>query len=80
MTQRFAQGKLILVNDPIEVSADTSLSLPETQTLSLPSTGQTASTKFSANFPSQLRHRYRELLFSQHFDGSRFHNWALNRL
>ena len=36
ITQAFTQGKPNLVNDPIDVSSDTSLSLPET--LSLPST------------------------------------------
>ena len=64
MTQAFTQGESNLVNDPIDISSDTSLSLPET--LSLPSTpstlSQTPNTTFKLNFPSNLDDRYREHL------------------
>ena len=54
MTQAFTQGEPNLVNDPIEISSDTSLSLLEI--LSLPSTlstiSQTPTTTFSLNFPT----------------------------
>ena len=63
MTQTFSQDETNLVNDHIDISSDTSLSLPEI--LSLPSTpsvtGQTPSTTFPTNFPSQLDDRYRKL-------------------
>ena len=49
------------MNDPVDVSSDTSLSLPET--LSLPSTTsftQISQTHFPPNFPTNLDARYRE--------------------
>ena len=62
MTQAFTQGEPNLVNDPIEISSDTSLSLPET--LSLPSTpstiNQTPTTTFPLNFPTNFNDRYKE--------------------
>ena len=61
MTQVFTQGEPNLVKNPIDVSSDTSLSLPET--LSLPSTpplGHIATTPFPPNFPTNLDARYRE--------------------
>ena len=64
MTQAFTQGEHNLVIDPIEISSDTSLSLPET--LSLPSTpstiNQNPTTTFPLNFSTNLDDRYRELL------------------
>ena len=66
MTQAFTQGEPNLVNDPIEISSDTSLSLPET--LSLPSTpsiiSQTPTTTFPLNFPTNLDDRYTEHLIN----------------
>ena len=61
MTQAFTQGEPNLVNDPIDVSSDTTLSLPET--LSLPSTRsltQISQTPFPPNFPTNHDARYRE--------------------
>ena len=58
MTQNFPQGEPNLVNDPIEVSSDTTSSLPGT--LSLPSTSslyQTPTTSFPPNFPINLDDR-----------------------
>ena len=64
MTQVFSQGEPNLVNEPIDISSDTSLSLPET--LSLPSTpsvtGQTPTNRFPLNFPHNFEDRYLELL------------------
>ena len=60
-TRAFTQGAPNLVNDPIEVSSETTLSLPET--LSLPSTPlltQISQTPFTTNFPTILDARYRE--------------------
>ena len=57
-------GEPNLVNDPVDVSSDTILSLPET--LSLPSTPSTPSiiqtprTPFPTNFPTNFDARYRE--------------------
>ena len=63
MTQAFSQGQPSLVNDTLDISCNTSVSLPET--LSLPSTpsitGQTPTTTFPENFPTNLGDRYREL-------------------
>ena len=63
MTQTFSQGEPNLVNKPIEISSDTSFSLPNN--LSLPSTpsvtGQTLTTTFLTNFPNILDDRYRDL-------------------
>ena len=59
MTHVFPQGERNLVNDPIDVSSDTSLSLPET--LSLPSTPsliQISQTTFLPNFPTNLDTSY----------------------
>ena len=61
MTQAFTQGEPNLVNDLIDVSSDTILSLPET--LSLPSTRsltQISQTPFPPNFSANLDARYRE--------------------
>ena len=58
----YTQGKQNLVNEPIDISSDTTLSsLPET--LSLPSTtflSQISPTLFPLNFPNNLHARYRE--------------------
>ena len=63
MTQTFSHGEPNLVNDPIDNTSDTSLSLPETLSLpSIPSvTVQTPSTTSPTNIPSHLDDRYREL-------------------
>ena len=61
MTHAFTQVEPNLLNDPIDVSPDTSLSLPET--LSLPSTPsliQISKTPFPANFLTNLDARYRK--------------------
>ena len=51
MTQAFNQGEPILLNDPIEVLSDTSLTLPETLSLpSTPSLTQISQTPFPPNF------------------------------
>ena len=64
MIQAFTQDEPNLVNDPIEISSDTSVSLPES--LSLPSTPstirQTPTTIFPLIFPSNLDDRYKEHL------------------
>ena len=64
MTRAFTQGEPNLVNDPIDISSDTSLTLQET--LSLPSTpstiSQTRTVTFPLTFPPNLDDRYRELL------------------
>ena len=52
MTQAFAQGEPNLKKDPINVSSDTSLSLPETLSLpSIPSLTPISQTPFPPNFP-----------------------------
>ena len=57
----FPQGKPNLVNDPIEVSSATSLSLLETLSLpSTPSLKPISQTLFPSNFPTNLDARYRE--------------------
>ena len=61
MTQALIQGEPKLVNDPIDVSSESSLALPET--LSLPSTPSLtpfSQTPFPPNFPTNLDARYRE--------------------
>ena len=64
MTQTFTQGEPSLVNDPIDLSSEISLSLPEV--LSLPSTpsttSQTSTSTFQLIFPTNLNDRYREFL------------------
>ena len=61
MTQVFTQSEPNLVNDPIDVSSDTTLSLPETLSLpSTPSLSQISQTHFPLNFPTNLDARYRE--------------------
>ena len=61
MTQAFTQGEPNLVNDPIEISFDTSLSLRETRLLpSTPSLTQISQKPFPPNFPTNLGARYRE--------------------
>ena len=63
MKQTSTQGEPNLVNDPIEVSSDTTSSLPGT--LSLPSTSslyQTPTTSFPPKFPINLDDRYEEFL------------------
>ena len=63
MTQAFTQCEQNLVNDPIEISSDRSLSLPETLSLpSTPSIGQTSTTSFPPIFPRNLDDRYEEHL------------------
>ena len=63
MIQSFLQGEPKFVNKPIEISSATSLSLPETLSPpSTPSTGQTPTATFTLIFPTNLDHRYRELL------------------
>ena len=61
MTQVFTQGESNLVNDPIDVSSDTPLSLSETLSLpSTPSLAQISQTPFPSNFPTNLDAIYRE--------------------
>ena len=52
-----------MVNEPIDISSDTSLSLPETLSLPLTAsaTGQTTTTTFLKEFLNPLDDRYREL-------------------
>ena len=62
MTHIFPQGESNLVNDPIDVSSDTSLSLPETLSLpSIPSLTPISPTPFPLNFPTNIDARYREI-------------------
>ena len=58
----YTQGEPNLVNDPKDVSTDTTLSsLPETLSLpSTPSLSQISPTLFPLNFPNNLDARYRE--------------------
>ena len=52
-----------MLNEPIDIASDTSLSSPEPLSLRSTSsaTGQTPSTTFPTNFPNFLDGRYREL-------------------
>ena len=62
-TQSFTQGKPNLINDPIDISTDTTTSSSLPETLSLPSTpsiSQISPTPFPLNFPNNLDARYRE--------------------
>ena len=61
-THSYTQGEPNLVNDPIDISTDTTLSsLPETLSLpSTPSLSQISLTLFPLNFPNNLDARYRE--------------------
>ena len=58
----YRQGEPNLVNDPIDISTDTTLSsLPKTLSLpSTPSLSQFLPTLFPLNFPNKLDARYRE--------------------
>ena len=59
MTHAFTESEPNLVDDPIEISSDTSLSLPETLSLpSTPSISQTPTTSFCPNFSTNLDNRY----------------------
>ena len=61
MTQAFTQSEPNLVNDPIDVSSDPILSLPETLSLpSTPSITQISQTPFPPKFPTNLDARYRK--------------------
>ena len=61
MTQAFTQGEPNLVNDLIDVSSDTTLSLPETLSFpSTPSLTQIEQNSFAPNFSTNLDARYRE--------------------
>ena len=65
MTQVFTQGEPNFVNDPIDVSSDTTLSLPETLSPpSTPSLSQFSPTPFPLYFPTNLDARYRENSFN----------------
>ena len=82
------------MNDPIDVSSDTPLSLPENPSLpSTPSLTPISQTPITPNFPINLDARYREnstnniqlrldwnTLFGHYHDSHRLHNWALKRL
>ena len=62
-TQSFTQGEPNLINDPIDISTDTTASSSLPETLSLPSTpsiSQISPTPFPLNFPNKLDARYRE--------------------
>ena len=61
MTQTFTQGEPNLIKDPIDVSSDTSLSLPEILSLSsTPSLTPISQTPIPPNFPINLDARYRK--------------------
>ena len=61
MTKAFTQGEPNLVNDPIDASSDTTLSLAETHSLpSTPSITPISQTPFPTNFPTSFDTRYRE--------------------
>ena len=61
MTQAFTQGEPNLVNDPMDVSSDKFLSLPETLSIpSTPSLTQISQTPIPLNFPENLDARFRE--------------------
>ena len=61
-THSYTQGEPNLVNDPIDISTDTTLSsLPETLSLpSIPSLSQISPSLFPSKFPNNLDARYRE--------------------
>ena len=61
-THSYTQGESNLVNEPIDISSDTTLSsLPETLSLpSTPSLSQISPTLFPLNFPTNLDARYQE--------------------
>ena len=62
-THSFTQGEPNLINDPIDISTDTTTSSSLPETLSLPSTpsiSQIAPPPFNLNFPNNLDARYRE--------------------
>ena len=61
-THSYTQGEPNIVNEPIDISSDTTLSsLPETLSLlSTPSISQVSPTLFPLNFPNNLGARYRE--------------------
>ena len=61
-THSYTQGEPNLVNDPIDISTDTTLSsLPEILSLpSTPSLSQISTTLFPLNFPNNLDASYRE--------------------
>ena len=61
-THSYTQGEPNIVNEPIDISSDTTLSsLPETLSLpSTPSISQVSPTLFPLNFPNNLDARYRE--------------------
>ena len=62
MIQSFSQSEPNLVSGPIDISPDTSLSLPETLSLpSKPSVAGQIPTNFPTIFSSQSTDRYREL-------------------
>ena len=65
MTQAFTQGEPNLVNKPIDISSETSRSLPEILSPpSTPSISQISKTSFLPNFPTSLDNRYKEYLTS----------------
>ena len=61
-THSYTQGETNIVNEPIDIFSDTTLSsLPETLSLpSTPSISQVSPTIFPLNFPNNLDARYRE--------------------
>ena len=61
-THSYTQGEPNIVNEPIDISSDTTLSsLPETLSLpSTPSINHVSPTLFPLNFPNNLDARYRE--------------------
>ena len=90
-TQSFTQGEPNLINDPIDISTDTTTSSSLPETLSLPSTpsiSQISPTHFPLKFPNKLDARYREQsstniplrLDWNTFTAPPLHNWALHRL
>ena len=62
MTNKYPHGEPNLVNTPVDVSFDTTLSLlPETLSLpSTPSLSQISTSNFPLSFPTNLDSRYRE--------------------
>ena len=67
-TQSYTQGEPNLVNDPIDISTDTTLSsLPETHSLpSTPSLSQISPMLFPLNFPNNLDARYRKTIINKY--------------
>ena len=63
MTHAFTQGESNLINEPIDISSETSLPLPDTLSIpSTPSVSQISTTSFYPDFLTNLDDRYKEHL------------------